>query len=124
MRERNKKDFIFQKKWTEMKFKNETPSCRAEHAMATFNERLVIYGGTDGMDQNSGNDPFKNSKAKELWIIEPLIQGCPQWFRTPINDDKRWILPDFIKRHQMVIWKNVDRYMLLVIGGQRSFEHS
>jgi hypothetical protein len=52
--------------WVEMKFKNETPSCRTLHAEAVLNERLLIYGGTDIKDHDAS--------TSFLWVLEPLLR--------------------------------------------------
>ena len=33
--------------WIELKFEQETPTCRTLHQQLTIKERMYIYGGTD-----------------------------------------------------------------------------
>jgi hypothetical protein len=62
----NLKEKVLKKRtWVEIKFQEETPTCRTFHASASYNERLIIYGGTDINKEDA--DP------KEFWILEPLI---------------------------------------------------
>ena len=52
--------------WIEIKFQDQTPTCRTFHAQVCYNERLIIYGGTD----INKDDALTN----ELWVIEPLLK--------------------------------------------------
>jgi hypothetical protein len=107
---------IFRKRWTEMKFQDETPSCRTLHAQITYNERLIIYGGTDMKHQDAS--------TKQLWILEPLLNAKPHWVQIQI-EDKEFILPDGLKRHKLAIRKNANQVHIIVIGGQnRTFTKS
>ena len=99
--------------WIEIKFQEETPSCRTFHAQASYNERLIIYGGTDINKDDA--------QPNELWMIEPLLNQKPRWYKIHIDDEALLRLPDGIKRHQMVVRKVADRVHLLIIGGSRSF---
>ena len=80
-----------------MKFKSETPSCRTLHAFAICNERLMIYGGTDGRKEDAD--------INDLWMLQPLLKQPPTWQRLKIVDPN-FILPDSVKRHQLVVRKN------------------
>ena len=90
LKKRFSNDAALKNSWMEMKFRNETPSCRTLHAEAVLNEKLIIYGGTD----------IKNHDASTnfLWVLEPLLREPPQWIKIPIND-KEHVLPDGLKRH-------------------------
>ena len=76
----------------------------------------MILGGTDVKHMDSS--------TRFLWVLEPLLQQQPQWIKIPIND-KEHILPDGLKRHQLVVRPFGNQIHLLVIGGeQRTFHES
>jgi len=81
-----------------MKFKSETPSCRTLHAFAICDEKLLIYGGTDGRKEDAD--------INDLWMLQPLLKQPPVWSRVKVLDNN-YILPDSLKRHQLVVRKNM-----------------
>ena len=68
-----KERVVKQRTWVEMKFQDQTPTCRTFHAQASYNERLIIYGGTD-INKDDAN-------PSELWVMEPLLQRKPVWHK-------------------------------------------
>ena len=86
------------KPWIEMKFQHQTPACRSLHACSTYNGHFFVYGGVYG-----GTDLAQDqSCAQDLWVLQPLKLQKPVWHKLTIRDP-HFIMPDDIKRHQMVV---------------------
>ena len=101
--------------WAELKFDRRIPQCRTFHASTTFNGNFVVYGGSDSESNLS--------LAEDVWILEPIVNKKPNWIKLKITD-RYFLLPDYIRRHKMVVRKYENKTILLVIGGEKSFRSS